>query len=227
MMAERHFHEEVQEVNNMLLAMSSLVIEIFDDAVESILTTNDRLAQKIIAERGRVDSLEVAIEERCLALIALHQPVAGDLRMIITTINIIRDLERIDDISVDICHDALYLHGYPKRPETLFELPELAAVAAGMLHDAVRAFVARDPAAARAVCERDDEADRLWRRTYDDVISYASTHCEEVAACANLLAISRAMERVGDHSTNIAEMVVYLMTAKIIKHRRDVDTGVQ
>lgn len=226
MMAERHFHEEVQEVNNMLLAMSSLVIEIFDDAVESILTNNDQLARKIIAERGRVDSLEVAIEERCLALIALHQPVAGDLRMIVTAINIIRDLERIDDISIDICHDALYLHENKKHPDTLFELPELAAVAAGMLHDAVRAFVARDPEAARAVCKRDDEADRLWRQTYDDIIAYASAHCDEVAPCANLLAISRAMERVGDHSTNIAEMVVYLMTAKIIKHHHDVDTGV-
>ena len=110
MTPEKHFHEELAEVNDMLLAMSSLVLEIFDDAVESVLTDNPEQAQKVIDERGRVDSLEVAIEERCLALIALHQPVAVDLRMIITAINIIRDLERIDDIAIDISYDAIGFH---------------------------------------------------------------------------------------------------------------------
>jgi phosphate transport system protein len=223
MTPEKHFHEELDEVNDMLLGMSSLVLEIFDDAVESVLTDNPEQAQKVIDERGRVDSLEVAIEERCLALIALRQPVAVDLRMIITAVNIIRDLERIDDISIDICQDALGLHVLKKKPDTLFDLPSLARVSASMVHDAVRAFVKRDPAWARRVCERDDEADNLERKIYRDIIAYAEKHPDEVAGCVHLLTIARALERIGDHSTNIGEMVVYLMTAKIIKHHHDVD----
>jgi phosphate transport system protein len=223
MAPEKHFHEELAEVNDMLLGMSSLVLEIFDDAVESVLTDNPEEAQRIIDERGRVDSLEVAIEERCLALIALHQPVAVDLRMIITAINIIRDLERVDDISIDICQDALGLHELDHKPDTLFDLPSLARVSASMVHDAVRAFVKRDPAWARRVCERDDEADELERKIYRDIIAYAEKNPREVAACVHLLTIARALERIADHSTNIGEMVVYLMTAKIIKHHHDVD----
>jgi phosphate transport system protein len=221
MAPEKHFHEELAEVNDMLLAMSSLVLEIFDDAVESVLADNPAQAHKVIDERGRVDSLEVAIEERCLALIALHQPVAVDLRMIITAINIIRDLERVDDISIDICQDALELHELKKRPPTLFDLPSLARVSGAMVHDAVRAFVNRDPAWARRVCERDDEADELERKIYRDIIAYAEKHPDEVAGCVHLLTIARALERIADHSTNIGEMVVYLMTAKIIRHHHD------
>lgn len=222
MAPEKHFHEELAEVNDMLLGMSSLVLEIFDDAVESVLNDDPGEAQRIIDERGGVDSLEVAIEERCLALIALHQPVAVDLRMIITAINIIRDLERIDDISIDICQDALGLHELEHKPDTLFDLPALARVSASMIHDAVRAFVKRDPAWARRVCERDDEADELERTVYRDIIAHAEKNPAEVAACVHLLTISRALERIADHSTNIGEMVVYLMTAKIIKHHHDV-----
>ena len=224
MVPEKHFHDELAEVNDMLLGMSSLVLEIFDDAVESVLTDNAEQAQKVIDERGRVDSLEVAIEERCLALIALHQPVAIDLRMIITAINIIRDLERIDDISIDICQDALGLHELENKPETLFDLPALASVSASMVHDAVRAFVKRDAAWARRVCEMDDEADDLERKIYRDIIAYAEENPAEVGACVHLLTIARALERIGDHSTNVGEMVVYLMTAKIIKHHHDVET---
>jgi phosphate transport system protein len=222
MAPEKRFHEELAEVNDMLLGMSSLVLEIFDDAVESVLNDDPREAQRIIDERGRVDGLEVAIEERCLALIALHQPVAIDLRMIITAINIIRDLERVDDISIDICQDALGLHELEHKPKTLFDLPSLARVSASMVHDAVRAFVKRDPAWARRVCERDDEADELERTIYRDIIAYAEKNPAEVAACVHLLTIARALERIADHSTNIGEMVVYLMTAKIIKHHHDV-----
>jgi phosphate transport system protein len=223
MTPEKHFHEELAEVNDMLLAMSSLVLEIFDDAVESVLTDNPEQAQKVIDERGRVDSLEVAIEERCLALIALHQPVAVDLRMIITAINIIRDLERIDDIAIDISYDAIGFHNLKTKPDTLFDVPALARVSASMVHDAVRAFVKRDPAWARRICERDDEADDLDRKIYRDIIAYAEKHPEEVAGCVHLLTIARALERIADHSTNIGEMVVYLKTAKIIKHHHDVD----
>ncbi len=222
MAPEKHFHEELAEVNDMLLGMSSLVLEIFDDAVESVLNDNPAQAHKVIDERGRVDSLEVAIEERCLALIALHQPVAVDLRMIITAINIIRDLERIDDISIDICQDALGLHELKNKPASLFDLPSLARVSGAMVHDAVRAFVNRDPGWARRVCERDDEADDLERKIYRDIIAYAERNPAEVGACVHLLTIARALERVADHSTNIGEMVVYLMTAKIIKHHHDV-----
>lgn len=222
MIAQRHFHEEIAEVNDMLLAMSSLVLGIFDDAVRSVLDHDPALASRIIEERGRVDSLEVAIEERCLALIARHQPVAVDLRLIVTAINIIRDLERIDDISIDICYDSLALHGLQEKPTDLFELPQLAAVAGEMIHDAVRSFVKRDADWARRVCARDDAADDLERRIHNNLVAYAEKNPRHTAACVHLLAIARALERIGDHSTNVAEMVVYLATAKIIKHHFDV-----
>ncbi len=224
MTAERHFHEELAEVNDMLLAMATLVLEIFDDAVESVLNGDAAQAQKVIDERGRVDSLEVAIEERCLALIARHQPVAVDLRMIITAINIIRDLERVDDISIDISEDALALERLTAKPPTLFDLPALARASGQMVHDAVQAFVKHDAGAARAVCARDNEADELERKIHRDIVAYAEQNRHTVEACVHLLAIARSLERIGDHSTNIGEMVVYLMTARIIKHCRDIPT---
>ena len=219
-MAERHFHEELEEVNDLLLAMSSLVVEIFDDAVESFLENDARRAQNLLDERGRVDSLEIAVEERCLSMIARHQPVAIDLRNIITGINIITDLERIDDISMDICEDTVDLKEL-SRPGELFHIPALAEAVKEMVHDSVRAFIVRDPEWARAICKRDDIIDDLDRKVEADVINYVREHPDKFEPLLHYLSVSRSLERIGDHCTNISESVVYLTQAKIIKHHHD------
>jgi phosphate transport system protein len=223
-MTERHFHEELEEVNDLLLAMSSLVLEIFDDTLESFLQNDAAHAKKLLDERGRVDSLEIAVEERCLSMIARHQPVAIDLRNIITAINIIRDLERIDDIAMDICEEVLELQDLP-RPDGMFHIPALAEAVKEMLHDSVRAFIARDPEWARAICERDDIIDDLEKKSETDIIEFVRDNPDTFEAMLRYLSVTHSLERIGDHCTNIGEMVVYLTQAKIIKHHYDEETG--
>jgi phosphate transport system protein len=223
-MAERHFHEELEEVNDLLLAMSSLVLEIFDDTLENFLQNDAAHAKKLLDERGRVDSLEIAVEERCLSMIARHQPVAIDLRNIITAINIIRDLERIDDIAMDICEEVLELQDLP-RPDGMFHIPTLAEAVKEMLHDSVRAFIARDPEWARAICERDDIIDDLEKKSETDIIEFVRDNPDTFEAMLRYLSVTHSLERIGDHCTNIGEMVVYLTQAKIIKHHYDEETG--
>lgn len=223
-MAERHFHEELEEVNDLLLAMSSLVLEIFDDTVESFLQNDAPQAKKIIDERGRVDSLEIAIEERCLSMIARHQPVAIDLRNIITAINIIRDLERIDDIAMDISEEVVELQDLP-RPDEMFHIPALAEAVKEMLHDAVRAFIARDAEWARTICERDDVIDDLEEKSKTDIIEFVRSKPDSFESMLRYLSVTHSLERIGDHCTNIAEMVIYLTQAKIIKHHHDEKPG--
>jgi phosphate transport system protein len=223
-MAERHFHEELEEVNDLLLAMSSLVLEIFDDTLESFLQNDAAQAKKIIDERGRVDSLEIAIEERCLSMIARHQPVAIDLRNIITAINIIRDLERIDDIAMDISEEVLELQDL-LRPDEMFHIPALAEAVKEMLHDAVRAFIARDAEWARTICERDDVIDDLEEKSKTDIIEFVRSKPDTFESMLRYLSVTHSLERIGDHCTNIAEMVIYLTQAKIIKHHHDEKPG--
>ncbi|UCE26346.1 MAG: phosphate signaling complex protein PhoU [Candidatus Coatesbacteria bacterium] len=223
-MAERHFHEELEEVNDLLLAMSSLVVEIFDDTLESFLENDAARAKKLLDDRGRVDSLEIAVEERCLSMIARHQPVAIDLRNIITAINIIRDLERIDDIAMDMCEEILDLGDLP-RPDGMFHIPALAEAVKEMLHDSVRAFVARDPDWARAICERDDVIDDLEKRSEEDIIEFTRENPDTFETMLRYLSVTHSLERIGDHCTNIGEMVVYLTQAKIIKHHYDEQGG--
>jgi phosphate transport system protein len=222
--AERHFHEELEEVNDLLLAMSSLVVEIFDDALESFLGNDAARAKKLLDDRGRVDSLEIAVEERCLSMIARHQPVAIDLRNIITAINIIRDLERIDDIAMDICEEVMDLDNLP-RPDEMFNIPALAEAVKEMLHDSVRAFIARDPEWARAICERDDIIDDLEKKSEEDIIEFVGGNPETFETMIRYLSVVHSLERIGDHCTNIGEMVVYLTQAKIIKHHYDEEGG--
>jgi phosphate transport system protein len=223
-MAERHFHEELEEVNDLLLAMSSLVVEIFDDTLESFLGNDAARAKKILDERGRVDSLEIAVEERCLSMIARHQPVAIDLRNIITAINIIRDLERIDDIAMDMCEEVLDLGDLP-RPDAMFHIPALAEAVKEMLHDSVRAFIARDPEWARAICERDDIIDDLEKKSETDIIEFVRENPDAFETMLRYLSVVHSLERIGDHCTNIGEMVIYLTQAKIIKHHYDKKAG--
>jgi len=223
-MAERHFHEELEEVNDLLLAMSSLVVEIFDDTLESFLAKDAVRAKKLLDDRGRVDSLEIAVEERCLSMIARHQPVAIDLRNIITAINIIRDLERIDDIAMDMCEEILDL-GDLRRPDGMFHIPALAEAVKEMLHDSVRAFIARDPEWARAICEHDDVIDDLEKESEKDIIEFVRKNPDTFESMLRYLSITHSLERIGDHCTNIGEMVVYLTQAKIIKHHYDEEAG--
>jgi len=223
-MTERHFHEELEEVNDLLLAMSSLVVEIFDDTLESFLGNDATRAKKLLDDRGRVDSLEIAVEERCLSMIARHQPVAIDLRNIITAINIIRDLERIDDIAMDMCEEVVDLKDLP-RPDVMFHIPALAEAVKEMLHDSVRAFIARDPEWARAICERDDIIDDLEKKSEKDIIEFVRENPDTFETMLRYLSVVHSLERIGDHCTNIGEMVVYLTQAKIIKHHYDEKAG--
>ena len=221
---ERHFHEELDEVKDLLLAMTNLVTEIFDDTVDCFVEGDAETAKKLLEDRGQVDSLEIAIEERCLSMIALHQPVARDLRHIITAINVIRDLERIDDISMDICHNAIYLSELKQKGDK-FGIAELARQVKQMVHDAVRAFIKRDLTWAKRICEFDDTIDELELKTQNEIIDYIEKNPKESRAGFQYSSAAKQLERIGDHCTNIAEMVAYLEQAKIIKHHHDEING--
>jgi phosphate transport system protein len=215
---ERHFDEELKELNLQILKMGALAEEAILGSVKALKEQSKGLAQKIIDSDTAIDGLELAIEENCLKLMALHQPTAVDLRFITTGMKINAELERIADLAVDIAQRVLEIADKPLL-KPLVDIPKLCAVAQSMLKDAIDAFVNRDIELAKKVVLQDAEADRLkdlvqQELVYDYMVKDGTTAPRAVP----LLLIARHLERICDHTTNIAEDVIYMVQAKVVKH---------
>lgn len=165
----------------------------------------------------RVDIASMRPKARRYTIDAVSRWVFRAAAYTVVAINVIRDLERIDDIAMDIYEDVMDLVKLP-RPDELFHIPALADAVKEMLHDSVRAFIARDPEWARAICERDDVIDDLEIKSKDDVIEYVRENPDTLEPLLRYLSVTHSLERIGDHCNNISEMVIYLTQAKIIKH---------
>ena len=216
----RHFHDELSHVKVRLLTMSGEAEAALGLAVEALLERDEEKARRVIAGDRVIDSMEVEIEEQCINLLALQQPMARDLRMLMSALKIANDLERVGDHAVNIAQSAERLaQSRPITPEP--EIIEMARLARDMLSDALEAFIRGDAAAGREVCLRDDRVDAL----HDSVFRILLTHMMEdphmIGAGMELSLVSRNLERVADLATNIAEDVVFLVEGKSIKHRAE------
>ncbi len=217
---QRHFHEELSHLKQRLLAISSEAEDAVGLAVDALLTRDREKARAVIRGDHAIDVLETGIEEQGFQLIALHQPMAKDLRLLFSAIRIVNDLERVGDHAVNIAQSAERLIDHPQIvPEP--EVVEMARLARQMLADALSAFVRGDAPLARDVCRRDDAVDALNDSVYRILLTHMMEDPRVIGAGMELLLVSRNLERVADLATNVAEDVVFLVEGKTIKHHAE------
>jgi phosphate transport system protein len=219
----RHFHDELSHVKVRLLTMSGEAEAALGLSVEALLERDIDKAQRVIIGDRVIDSMEVEIEEQCINLLALQQPMAKDLRMLTSALKIANDLERVGDHAVNIAESAERLtQARPIAPEP--EIIEMARLARDMLSDALEAFIRGDAAAGREVCLRDDKVDALHRSVFRILLTHMMEDPHMIGVGMELFLVSRNLERVADLATNIGEDVVFLVEGKSIKHHAE-DVG--
>ncbi len=214
---QRHFHEELEALKQTLLAMGGLVEDQIRRVMRALLERDDVLAQEVIDRDQQVNAYDVEVDETCVSLLALHQPAAGDLRFITTAMKIVTDLERIGDQAVNIGQRVLELNREPQL-KPYIDLPRMAEKAQHMVKESLDAFVARDTELARKVCAEDADVDALKEQLFRELLTFMMEDPKTIPRAIRLILISRFMERVADHATNIAEMVIYLVDAKMVRH---------
>ena len=213
----RHFHEELEALKQTLLAMGGLVEDQIRRVMKALLERDDVVAQEVIERDRQVNTYDVEVDEQCVSLLALHQPAAGDLRFITTAMKIVTDLERIGDQAVNIAQRVLELNVEPQL-KPYIDLPRMAERAQRMVKESLDAFVARDTALARQVCGEDAEVDALKEQIFRELLTFMMEDPRTIPRAIRLILISRFIERVADHATNIAEMVVYMVEGKMVRH---------
>ncbi len=215
---ERHVDQELKELNENILKMGVLVEEAIYKSIEALKTRDKDTARSVIENDSNIDKLELVIDEKCIDLIARYQPMAGDLRFITTGMKINAELERIADIAVDIAQRTLEIADMPLL-KPLIDIPKLTVVAQGMLKMSIEAFIKADAALAKKVLLSDSEADQLRNVIQKELIEdYMVKDGAAVPRAVQLLLIARFLERICDHTTNIAEDVIYMAQAEVIRH---------
>lgn len=214
----QHLQREIESLKKRILSLSAKVEAIVHDATVAVETRDGKLAQKIIDSDIIIDQQEVEIEEECLKMLALHQPVAIDLRFIIAVLKINSDLERIGDLAVNVAERAVFLATQPK-PDISFDFFGMASAAQSMLKKSLDALVNLSTELATEVCASDDGVDAMNREMYVKVRQAIHAHPEQVESLINMLSAARHLERIADHATNIAEDVIYMIEGQIVRHR--------
>jgi phosphate transport system protein len=213
----RHFSEELEELNQRLLVMGGLAEERLRLAMRALVQRDRELIARIIAGDEPLNRLHVEIDDRCFKLLALYQPVAVDLRTIVAAVKINSDLERVGDLAVNLAQAAeRYLQHAPVKP--LIDLPRMGALAQMMLHDALDAFVSRDVEAAGRLLPQDDLLDALKDQIFRELLTYMLGDTSKIEPAIDLILMSRHLERIGDHATNIAEDVIFIVEARDVRH---------
>ena len=219
--SRRHFHDELDTLQKRLLEMAGIVERNVALAAQAVLDRDPTVATHILKEDGRVDDLEVEIDARVLELLALHQPMAGDLRQIVAANKTANDLERVGDHALNMAKAARRLADTNPLPE-LRELREMVEITREMLSDALASYVSRDSGTARLVCITDDKVDNLRRSLFRILVTHMLEDPRRIGGALELLLVSQNLERIADLSTNIAEDVVFLVEGRTIKHRAEV-----
>ncbi|MEC4686109.1 MAG: phosphate signaling complex protein PhoU [Nitrospirota bacterium] len=209
--------EEMKHLNGLLLQMAGLVETSIRKSIKSLTERNSELARKVIEEDHKINSYDVKIDEECIRLIALKQPMGKDLRFITTAMKITTDLERIADNAVNISERALELNKEPLL-KPYIDIPRMREIAQGMVRDAIDAFVNEDKRLAMDVIMRDDEVDDLNDMVLKELMFIMTQDPSTVYRAMKISYVSKYLERIADHATNVAEMVVYMVKGKIIRH---------
>ncbi len=214
---ERHFDEELDDLNNLLLSMSTLAEKAIQNAVKSLSERNGDLAAETIRSDDAINRLEVQIDELCIKLLALYQPVATDLRFVTSAMEISKDLERIADQAVNIAERTQEIIKLPII-KPLIDIPRLAELSQLMVKDSINSLVNKDEALAIDVCKRDDEVDKINEQIFRELLTYMIEDTKVITRAVELILVGRHLERIADHATNIAECVIFLLKGEWIKH---------
>lgn len=214
---ERHFDEELAGLKEKILRMGALVEEQIRLALKALVDRDEELARQVIENDRRVNTLDVEVDEICLQLLALYQPAARDLRFITTAMKISTELERMSDLAENICERAIELNEEPQL-KPYIDIPVMAERAMKMVWDSLDAFVKGDSDLARKVLEDDDMVDELTEQLFRELLSFMIENPQTISRAIRLSFISKYIERIADHATNVAELVVYLVEGKIIRH---------
>ena len=213
----KHFRKELEKIKNRLLKLGTMVEELVQTSVSAFENRDAELAQQVIKKDLEIDEEEVEIEEECLKVLALHQPVAIDLRFLIAVIKINNELERIGDQATNIAQRVKDIAKREKQ-NLFFEYSSMVEKAQTMLKMSLGALINMDDDIAWKVLQLDDEVDQMQTEAYDRITSAIGNHPEEIGYLINMLLISRHIERMADHATNIAEEVIYLIEGEIVRH---------
>jgi phosphate transport system protein len=212
-----HLEREIDKLKKMISSLSAHVEEAVGKAVRAVTERNGELARNVIEFDPEIDLMEVEVEEECLKVLALHQPVAHDLRFIIAVLKVNNDLERIGDLAANIAEQAEFLARWDPI-EIPYDLPGMAKRVREMLRRSLDSLMATDATIAQSVREADDEVDAIDRAMYPDVRAAISENLNQMEPLIRLLRVSQNLERIADHATNIAEDVIYLAEGEIIRH---------
>lgn len=214
---QRPFDEELKSLKESLLEMAAHAEEAIALAVTGLKERDEDKLRQVFSKEQAINRLEIVIDEECMRLLAIRQPMAADLRFVTSAMKILTDLERIGDLSVNIVECTLELLKYPQL-KPLIDIPRMAVLAQNMVRDSINAFINRDDALARAVCERDDEVDQLNDQIFRELLTYMMGDASTITRAVGLILVGRHLERIADHATNIAEDVIYMIKGEVIKH---------
>jgi len=217
---ERLFDEELTKLKERLLRMGGLVEEAIEHAIEALKDQREDTAAEVFKHEAEINLLDVEIDEMCLRLLALRQPMASDLRFITSAMRIGVDLERMGDLAVNIAEQAVELAKLPLL-KPLIDIPRMARMAQAMVRDSLNAFVNRDADLAQEVCCRDDEMDALNHQIFRELLTYMMEDPGTIKRAVALMLVGRHLERIADHATNVGEDVIYMVRGKTIKHNID------
>jgi phosphate transport system protein len=216
--APRHFQEELEQLKARLLTMAGLAEEEVHLAIRGLVDRDHALIDRVLQGDGPLNALHIEIDSRCFTLLALFQPMAADLRTIVAAVKINTDLERVGDLAVNIAEAARRYASHPPVKK-LIDIPRMGAIAQRMLRDALDAFVKRDVSLAERVLQADDELDSLRTQIFRELLTYMLQDQATIEPALDLVLISRHLERIGDHATNIAEDVIFIVSARDVRHQ--------
>jgi phosphate transport system protein len=216
----RHFQEELEQLKTRLLEMGGLAEERVRSAVGAVVNRDPVLVDKVLAGDAAINQLHIEVDDRCFKLLALHQPMAVDLRSIVAAVKINSDLERVGDLAVNIAEAVGRYLRHPPVKE-LVDIPKMAEIAQDMLRDALDAYVRHDMTLAQNVLNKDDELDTLKTDVFRELLTHMVRDPATIEPSLDLLLISRHLERIGDHATNIAEDVIFMVSAKDVRHHQE------
>src|SRR5688572_26820770 len=213
----RHFEQEMAALKQKLLTMASHAEAALTNGIRALTERNDDFARKVISEDSVIDQLEIEIDEMAIGLLALQGPLASDLRLVTIAMKISHDLERVGDEATTIARRTIELSQEPQL-KPYVDIPRMTNLAMEMLNDALDAFVNRNPGKARDVVPRDKDVDAIHKQLQRELVSFMIEKPATITRCLNLMVISKSIERIADHATNIAEEVVYLYEGRDIRH---------
>jgi phosphate transport system protein len=222
---ERHRDHEFEKIRQSLLRMGGLVERMISEAMASLVERDTSRAQAVIRTDSDVDQLEKDLDDACHAVLGLQQPTAVDLRFLVAVMKIANDLERMGDSAVNIAQAVEVLNQEPPL-KPYIDLPRLAKITQEMVRDSLDCFVRRDARAAYEVTRRDDEVDGLYKQLFRELVTYMVEDPRNITRALHLLLVARNYERIADHATNIAEMVIFMVKGKSIRHMKELPSSV-